>query len=117
MTRVSIFFEGWIAGSSPAMTACALTFAAVFLVDKSLGLHRQIHLVLERRILVRHQQSGILRDRLAERDDPGAVALGETAQQVSVHKFLAAGGPAPEPHAAVVVADMRRDRAQTVVSG
>src|ERR1700674_5395690 len=105
MTRVSIFFEGWIAGSSPTMTACALTSAAVFLVDKSLGLHRQIHLVLERRILVRHQQSGILRDRLAERDDPGAVALGEIGQHVAVHQFLDTGVADPEPHPAVVVAD------------
>src|ERR1700736_5869916 len=117
MTRVSIFCEGWIAGSSPGMTACALTSAAVFLVDKSLGLHRQMHLVLERRILVRHQQSGIVRDRLAERDDPGTLVLGEIGQHVAVHQLLDAGVADPKPHAAVVVADMRRNRAQTVVSG
>src|SRR3981189_1208469 len=100
------------------MTACALTSTAVIaLVDKSLGLHRQMHLVLERRIAVRHQQSGTIRDRLAERDDPGTFVLGEIGQYVAVHQLLDAGVADPEPNAAVVVADMRRDRAQTVVSG
>ena len=92
-------------------------FAAVVLVEKSLGLQRQMHPVLERRVLFGRQQPGILGHRLAERLDPGTVALGEIRQHVAVHQFLDAGVADPDPHPAILVADMRGDRAQAVVAG
>ena len=89
----------------------------VFLLEKSLGLQRQMHLVLKRRVAARREQAGIVGDRLAQRLDPGPVALGEIRQHVAVHQFLDAGMTDPEPHPAIVVADMRGDRAQPVVAG
>src|SRR5712671_3450180 len=108
-----------MAGTSPAMTMekSALLLSAFFLVEKSLRLQRQMHPVLERRILPRRQQSGIVGHRRAQRLYPGAVALGEIRQHVAVHQFLDAGMTDAEPHAAILVADMRTDRAQAVMAG
>ena len=47
----------------------------------------------------------------------GALVLGEVAEHVRLHQFLDAGMTDTDAHAAVVVADMRRDRAQPVVAG
>src|ERR1700731_3265794 len=76
-----------------------------------------MHLVLERRIAIRGEQSGVVGDRFAERLDPGTIVLGEIGQHVAVHQFLDAGVTDPEPHTAIVVADMRGDRTQAVVAG
>src|ERR1700733_6011070 len=76
-----------------------------------------MHFVLERRIAVGREQPGVVGNRFAERLDPGAVALGKIRQHVAVHQFLDPGMADPEPHAAVVIADMRRDRTQAVVAG
>src|SRR5258705_11466204 len=90
---------------------------AFFLFEKSLRLQRQMHPVLERRILLRRQQSGIVGDRHAQRLHPGAVAFREIRQHVTVHQFLDAGMTDAEPHPAILVADMRTDRAQAVMAG
>ena len=63
------------------------------------------------------EQPGVVGNRLAQRLDPGTVALGEIRQHVAVHQLLDAGMADPDPHPAIVVADMRRDRAQAVVAG
>ena len=76
-----------------------------------------MHLVLERRVLPGREQPGIVGDRIAQRLDPRPVALGEIGQHVAVHQFLDAGMTDAEPHAAIVVADMRGDRAQAVMAG
>src|SRR3954468_1949560 len=76
-----------------------------------------MHPVLECRILLRREQAGIVGDRLAQRLDPGPIGLGEIRQHVAVHEFLDTGMPDAEPYPAIVVADMRGDRAQSVVSG
>jgi len=41
--------------------------AVIVLVEKSPGLHRQMHLVLERRIAIGREQPGVVGDRFAER--------------------------------------------------
>src|SRR6266436_10374882 len=89
----------------------------VLLLEKSLVVQRQMHPDLECRVLLGHEQPGVIGNRFAERRDPGAVALGEIGQYVTVHQFLDAGVADPEPHPAIVVADMRGDRTQTVVAG
>src|ERR1700750_2340608 len=76
-----------------------------------------MHLVLERRVAPRYQQSGVIGHRLAQRLDPGPVALGEIRQHVTVHQFLDAGMADPQPHAAIFIADMGRNRTQTIVTG
>src|SRR6202140_2544427 len=60
-------------------------------------------LVLERRILGRHQQSGIVLDALAERHDPGAFVLGEIGQPLALPFFLKTGGPQHYPLFPLVV--------------
>ena len=49
--------------------------------------------------------------------DPFALGLGEVAQHVAVHQLLDARMADAEAHAAIIVADMGRDRAQAVVAG
>src|SRR5882724_1498984 len=110
----------WMPGTSPGMTkqhAALAGVAAIFLVEKSLCLHRQMHLVLERRIAAGRQKPRIVGDRLAQRRHPGAVVLGEIGQDIAVHQLLDAGVTDPDPHAAIVVAEMRGDRAQPVMAG
>src|SRR6267378_2760223 len=110
----------WMPGTSPGTTkqhAALAGVAAIFLVEKSLCLHRQMHLVLERRIAAGRQKARIVGDRLAQRRHPGAVVLGEIGQDIAVHQLLDAGVTDPEPDAAIVVADMRGDRAQPVMAG
>ena len=74
-----------------------------------------MHLVLEARILALRQHLGIVGDDVAQRLDPRALALGEIAEHVRMHQFLHARMTDAEPHALVVVADMRADRAQAVM--
>src|SRR3954465_7970325 len=76
-----------------------------------------MHLVLEGRVAAGREQSGVVGDRFTERGDPGPLVLGEIRQHVAVHQFLDAGMTDPEPHPAIVVADMRGDRAQPVMAG
>ena len=61
------------------MSAVALG-VTIALVEKSLGLQRQMHLVLERRVLARRQQSGIVGNCLAQRFNPRPVALRKVRQ-------------------------------------
>src|SRR6185369_3126281 len=76
-----------------------------------------MYLVLEGRVLAGRQQPGIVGNRLAQRFYPWPIALGKVRQHVAVHQLLDAGMTDPEPHPAVVVADMRGDRAQPVMTG
>src|SRR3954469_9790328 len=76
-----------------------------------------MYLVLEGRVLAGRQQPGIVGNRLAQRFYPRPVALGKVGQHVAVHQLLDAGMTDPEPHPAVVVAYMRGDRAQPVMTG
>src|SRR3954454_7480562 len=89
----------------------------IALVENSLGLQNQMNLVLERRVLARSQQPGIVGNRLAQRFHPRTVAFGKIRQHVAVHQLLDAGMTDPEPHAAGVVADMRGDRVSPVMTG
>src|SRR5882762_2157458 len=110
----------WMPGTSPGTTkqhAALAGVAAIFLVEKSLCLHRQMHLVLERRIAAGRQKARVVGDRLAQRRHPGAIVLGEIGQHIAVHQLLDAGVTDPEPHAAIVVADMRGNRTQPVMAG
>ena len=74
-----------------------------------------MHPVLERRILIRRQQAGIVGNRRAQRLDPRPIAFGEVRQHVAVHQFLDAGMTDSYSYAAIIVAAMRRDRTQPVV--
>src|SRR5258708_9933895 len=76
-----------------------------------------MHLVLKRRVAAGGEQRSSMGARLAQRLDPGPVALGKIRQHVAVHQFLDAGMTDPKPHPAILVADMRGDRAQPVVAG
>src|SRR5258707_8385882 len=98
------------------MTGSALRSAVIILVEKSLRLHRQMHLVLEGGTAVGSEQSGVVGTRFAQRLSPGGVALGEMGQRVSMHNILQAGmtGAQPiagmtdaEPYPLVIVTDMR----------
>ena len=91
--------------------------ALVVVVAEAFGGHGEMHLVLERRILALDQQPGIVGDDVAQRLDPGPFALGEILQHVGFHQILVAGMADADAHAAIVVADMRGDRAQAVVAG
>src|SRR3954452_9722366 len=75
-----------------------------------------MHLVLERRIAIRRDQPGVVGDGFAERLDPSMITLCEIGPHVAVHQVLDAGMADPEPHAPVVVADVRRYRTQAVVA-
>src|SRR5262245_31426890 len=76
-----------------------------------------MHLVLKARVLAPNEESGILRDNLAQRGDPLALVLREVAQDVRIHKLLVARMADADAHAAIVVADMRGDGTKTVVTG
>src|SRR5262245_40637642 len=84
---------------------------------ESLGLHGEMHLVLEARILAFRQQLGVVRDDGAQRFDPRPLVLGEVVEHVGLDQVLQAGMPDADAHAPILVADMRRDRAQPVVAG
>src|SRR5262249_25941714 len=77
-------------------------------ISKSLGLHGEMHLVLERRILALGDHRGVVRHDVAQGIDPGAIRLGEIAQHVVVHKVLVARMTDADAHAAVLIADMGR---------
>src|SRR5262249_4076675 len=86
-------------------------------IEESLGLHGEVRLVLKARILAFRQQLGVVRDDGAQSFDPWPLLLGEVAEHVGLNQFLHAGMPDADAHAPIVVADMRRDRAQSVVAG
>src|ERR1700761_6701363 len=98
-----------------AVTGAALRAAVLFCVEKSLGLHRQMHLVGKRRVAAGREQAGVVGDRFAERLDPGPIALGEIRQYVAVHHFLDTGMTDPDAYPAILVANMGRDRTQAVM--
>src|SRR6266481_6834020 len=75
----------------------ALISPVIILVEKSLGLHRQMHLVLERRIAVGSEQSGVVGHSFAQRLDPGAVAFDEIGQHMSMHNILQVGMTGSQP--------------------
>ena len=52
-----------------------------------------------------------------QRLDPGPLVLGEVLEHVMLHHLLDAGMADADAHAAIIVADMRGDRAQPVVAG
>src|SRR5205823_7471033 len=102
------------------------TVIVTVLVEKSLGLHRQMHLVLELRIAIGGEQPGIVCNRLEQRLDPGPIVLGEIGEHVSVHDILqiwmARAQPVArmtyaQPYPAIIVAEMRGDRPEPVVAG
>ena len=84
--HVFLRVKTWMAGIKPGHDGMnlfrrreksVLLLAVVVLVEKSLGLHRQMHLVLERRIAAGREQPGIVGDRIAQRLDPRPFVLGE----------------------------------------
>src|ERR1700736_1388910 len=94
-------------GMTTEMSGLALLLFAGFLLQKSLGLQRQMHLVLERGVLTRGEQAGSVGHRLAQRRHPRAVVFCKIRQHVVMHDLLDAGVTDAEPHPAIVVADMR----------
>src|ERR1700716_692883 len=74
-----------------------------------------MHLVLEARVLPFRKQLGIVGDDVAQGLDPRLLALGEIAEHVWVHQLLDAGMTDADAPAAMVMADMRRERARAVV--
>src|SRR5208283_148020 len=74
-------------------------------------------LVLEARILILDQQRRSVGHGATEGVHPAQFRLRKIAQHEIMHQRLVSGMADAEPHAPVVVADMRADRAQIVVSG
>src|SRR3954454_3275073 len=110
----------WMPGTRPGTTdaRCRLSIDPVVVRrSKPLRLHRQMHLVLECGIAVRREQPGIVGNSLAEGLDPATVTFGEIRQHVAVDQFLYAGMANSQPHAPILVANMRGDRTQPVVTG
>ena len=70
------------------MTGRGLRGAVIILVEKFLGLQRQMHPVRERRIAIGGEQSGVFGDRFEQRLDPGMIAFREIGQHVSIHNIL-----------------------------
>ena len=94
----------------------ALHSAVVILVEKSFGLHRQMHPVLKRRVAARGEQSGVVGDRFEQCLDPGTIVLGEVGQHMPMHNILqtgmtrsqpVAGVTDADPHPLIIVTDMR----------
>ncbi len=76
-----------------------------------------MNLVLEARVLSLRQQLRIVGHDVAQGLDPRPFGLGEVVEHVRVHEVLDARMTDADAHAAIVVADMRGDRAQPVMSG
>src|SRR5579864_4945186 len=89
----------------------------LFGLPEPLGLHREMHLVLEARIFALGDQAGILGDDLAQRLDPGPLRFGEVAEHIGLHQLLDAGVTDPDAYPFVLIADMGGDRAQPVMAG
>src|SRR5689334_18948421 len=100
-------FESHIASRNPFAMSVAVRGAVIALVQKSLGLQRQVHLVRERGVLPGREHPRIVGDHLAQRLHPGPVGFRKVRQHVRMHQFLDAGMTDAEPHPAIVVADMR----------
>src|SRR6266581_4282849 len=111
-------------GTRPGMMECVfrtqakeysvLLLFTIFLCSKSLGLHRQMHLVLERGIAIGGEQSSVIGNRFAQRLDPGAVAFDEIRQHMSMDDIFQIGmtGSQPiagmtdaKPYPLIIVAD------------
>src|ERR1700730_13534699 len=65
-----------------------LLLVVVVLVEKTLRPPRQMPPVLERRIAIGGEQSGVVGNRLAQRLDPGTIALGEIGQHMPMDNVL-----------------------------
>src|SRR5882724_9092194 len=74
-------------------------------------------LVLKCRVAILRKKARIVRNHIAQRLNPGPIRLGKVAQHIAVHEFLHPRMTDPKTHAAIVVADVRGDRAQPVVPG
>src|SRR5215210_2129639 len=83
---------------------------------ETFGLHGEMHLVLKARIFPLGQYLGVLGDCVAEGFDPIALDFAKVAQHIRVDQLLCSRMANTDAHAAVIVADMRRDRAQSVVA-
>src|SRR5262245_2317638 len=83
---------------------------------ESLGLHREMHLVLKARVRACDQQRGIVGDDSAERLDPGPLAFRKIAEHVVVHQVLVARMTYADSDALVFVADVGRDGPQPVMA-
>ena len=93
--------------------------AVLVLGQKSLRLQRQMHLVRERsRPCPSPSSAGVARPPPRTAPPPRSLsALAKSDSTWPMHQLLDAGMTDAEPHPAIVVADMRRDRAQAVVAG
>src|SRR5580700_260279 len=98
------------------LVAIALS-VLVCLFAKTLRDHGEMNLVLETRVLAARDQFGIVGENSDQRLDPAALAFGEIAQHVMLDHVLVAGMTDADAHAAIVVADVLGDRAQSVVTG
>lgn len=76
-----------------------------------------MNLVLKTCVLPFGKQAGIVCDDLAQRSHPRPLALGKILQNVIVNPVLIARVTDAKTHATVIVADMRADRAQPIMSG
>src|SRR5215813_12654297 len=85
--------------------------------QKSFGLHAQMHLVLEARVLAFRQQLGVVRDDGAEGLHPRTLVFAKVAEHVAFDQTLHARMPNADAHAPIVVSDVSRDRPQPVMAG
>ncbi len=84
-------------------------------LSEALRIHGEMHLVLKTRILATRQIVRVVGDDVRQCLHPAALALGKISEHVGVDLILHTRMTDPEAHAAIVVADMRRDRTQAVV--
>ena len=73
--------------------------------------------VLERRVFALDQERRIVGDHVAKRFDPGPFAFCKIAKDVTRHELLHVRLADADAHAPVVVAQVRRDRPQSVMPG
>ena len=85
-------------------------------VVEALGLHREMNLVLKTRILALRDQIGIVRDDVAQRRHPVLLALGEIVEHVGMDQILVTRVTDTDAHPPILIADMRADRTQAVVT-
>ena len=68
----------------PMMFSClSSSLVDRLLRPEALGVHGEMHLVLEARVLAARQQLGVVGDDVGQRLDPVALGLGEIAEHVS----------------------------------
>src|SRR5512133_1393248 len=76
-----------------------------------------MHLALEMHVIAFDEEGDFIGCRFAQTFHPRLLALGEIAEYVGIDERLVAGVADAEAHASIIIAHMRGDRAQTVVSG